>query len=219
MTSLVHALDQPVQSPGRAPRTNLFLAATLIGHRSRLAVTVRNLSSSGALIRSQVPFEDEGPLCLVRGSLRANGVFVWRHGVSGGIQFDAPIDLADWAPGVARAGQMDVDRMVAQSRGQAVALAPPKLAEGAHNVEHANLIARIAEEIAFVSRKLEAVGNDLAEDPAVIIRHAAQLQDLDITIQVLGHLNRLLASDDPQALLSEIGMEDLRRRLQRTKIG
>ena len=74
-------------------------------------------------------------------------------------------------------------------------------------------------ELAFATRKLEALASDLADDPAVVIRHAAQLQDLDITTQVLGHLTRLLGSEQPESLLAAIGMEDLRRRLERVSLG
>ena len=60
-------------------------------------------------------------MCLLRGSLSATGVLAWSDGQNGGIRFDTPIDLAAWAPATTR-GQRDVDRMVAQSRGQVAPL-------------------------------------------------------------------------------------------------
>ena len=48
-----HAFDDATDPTPRAARTNLYLAATLVGEGSRLAVTVRNLSATGALVRSR----------------------------------------------------------------------------------------------------------------------------------------------------------------------
>jgi|GEM_PF-3764475 len=206
-------------SPRAAPRTNLYLAATLIGEDSRLPVTIRNLSSTGALIRSLAALEDLGPICLVRGTLRANGHVAWKNGHSGGIEFTDTIDLAAWAPSATGAAQMNVDRIIAQSRGEVAAAASRRPTDTAPVGSPRDLIRRIGEELAFASRRLEALASDLADDPAVIIRHAAQLQDLDITTQVLGHLTQLLGSEQPETLLPAIGMQDLRRRLERTPLG
>lgn len=143
----------------------------------------------------------------------------WKNGRSGGIAFAEEIDLAAWVPGPSGAGQMNVDRMIAQSREQWAAPASPTQPEPGRKADCGDLVRRIGEELAFATRKLEALASDLADDPAVLIRHAAQLQDLDITTQVLGHLTRLLGSEQPESLLAAIGMEDLRRRLERVSLG
>lgn len=210
-----HAFDGFAQTNRSAARTNLYLAATLVGTHSRLAVTVRNLSASGALVRSAVPLDEAGAVSLLRGSLSAAGTLAWTDGLNGGIHFDAPIDLAAWAPGATR-GQRDVDRMVAQSRGQFAPLRQQRSPVLPAEERRANLIGRIAEEIALAARTLERLGGRLAEDLSVIKRHSADVQQLDITAQALGHLERLLASDAPEECLAGIGMEDLRRRLERT---
>jgi hypothetical protein len=215
MNMLAHAFAPGAETTRGAARTNLYLAATLVGARSRQAVTIRNLSASGALVRALVPFDFAGAVSLLRGSLSVGGTMAWTDGRNGGIHFDAPIDLGQWAPG-ASPGQRDVDRMVAQSRGQVAPLRPLRAPDVPVEERRANLVARIAEEIAFAARNLERLGGRLAEDPAVISRHASEVQHLDITAQALGHLTRLLASDAPEEQLAAIGMEDLRRRLERT---
>jgi hypothetical protein len=214
MNSTTHAFDDRADVHRSAARTNLYLAATLVGAHSRLAVTVRNLSASGALVRSPVPLEEAAAVSLLRGSLSASGTLAWTEGLNGGIHFDSPIDLAEWAPG-ATPGQRDVDRMVAQSRGQQAPLRQQRAPDLPLDERRANLIGRIAEEIAFAARTLERLGGSLADDPAVISRHSAEVQDLDITAQALGHLERLLASGTPEECLATIGMDDLRRRLER----
>jgi hypothetical protein len=218
MNSPAHLRQDFAQALRGASRTNLYLAATLVGKNCRMAVTVRNLSSTGALVRARSPIAIVGPVQLVRGSLTATGTLAWQDGLNGGINFDEPIDLAEWAPGAPREGQRDVDRMVAQSRGQIAPLLPRARPQLAPHEARSNLVARISEELAFASRRLDVLGSALAEEPAVVARHGARLQDLDITMQVLGHLSRLLATDDPAALMNAMGMEDLRRRLERTAL-
>lgn len=209
------AAGTPAHAERGAARTNLYLAATLVAASSRMAVTVRNLSATGALVRSTVPLDGQSAVSLLRGSLHVDGTLAWTDGFNGGVHFDAPIDLSSWAPAAA-AGQRDVDRMVAQSRGQVAPLTQPRKPEAPSEERRANTVARIAEEIAFAARRLEHLGNMLADDRAAVARHVAHLQQLDTTAQVLGHLSRLLTCDAPEEQLATIGMQDLRRRLERT---
>lgn len=216
MNMSAHAFDAAApadQALRSAARTNLYLAATLIGATVRMGVTVRNLSATGALVRSQAPIEAEGAVQLLRGSQSVNGTLVWIEGRNAGLRFDAPIDLAQWAPG-ATAGQCDVDRMVALSRGQVAPLSRPRRADLSTEERRSHVIARIAEEIGFAARRLETLGSLMADDPAVVARHPAPMQDLEIVSQVLGHLNRLLACDAPEERVTTVGMADLRRRLE-----
>ena len=219
MNSHSTAFDQIAQAVRRASRTNLYLAATLIGENWRMAVTVRNLSSTGALVRASAPLDEAGPVSLVRGSLRVLGSLAWRDGRNGGIAFDEPIEVSQWAPGAPGGGQREVERMVTISRGQVAPLTERERPTPAPAAGRACLDARMAEELAFASRRLEALGSQLADDPSVLIRHAVELQDLDITAQVLGHLARMIGAEDPAEMLATIGMDDLRRRLERSPIG
>lgn len=218
MNSPAHLRQTFAQAVRGASRTNLYLAAVLACQGSRSAVTVRNLSATGALVRARTPIAASGSVTLVRGSLSVTGTMAWTDGLNGGVNFDEPIVLAEWAPG-AREGQRDVDRMIAQSRGQVAPLRPEPRPDSAPADTRAQLLKSIAEELAFAARRIETAGVRLADDPTVIVRHGAVLQELDITMQVLGHLTRLLRSDDPMTQIASLGMEDLRRRLERTALG
>ena len=77
---------------------------------------------------------------------------------------------------------------------------------------------RIAEELGFVARKLELLGDALSGDPLVVGRHAHELQELDIAMQVLGHLATVLQSADPIQSAERIGMAELSRRLTRKQL-
>jgi hypothetical protein len=206
----------PDRSPRQEPRKNLFLTATLVTGGVNRAVRVRNLSATGALVEATGLSAIGGTASLQRGSLNVECVLVWQADGRGGLRFANPIDLAEWIPGARAGGQMQVDRAIAAARADLAAIVPPAVDDGGASDEIASrLMLRTAEELAFVSRRLEALGNDLTNDTHVVMRHGASLQELDISMQILGHIARLLAADRPEEMVKSIGMTDLRRRLQR----
>ena len=77
---------------------------------------------------------------------------------------------------------------------------------------------RLAEELAYVGRLLESLGDDLCNEPLVVARHAEKLQNLDIASQILGHVAALLVTDQPAQAVKEIGMTSLRKRLLRVAL-
>ena len=199
----------------RSPRKNLFLTATLAADGIGRAVRVRNLSASGALVEAATLPPAGSPATLQRGSLIAHGMIVWRAEGRGGLQFADPIDLTEWIPGAAGDGQMQVDCAIAESRGACAVADAPMAGGDAMAAIDPGLRRRTADELAFVSRRLEALGDSLTNDAHVVMRHAASLQELDISMQILGHIARLLVADRPGEVVKAIGMTDLRRRLQR----
>ena len=74
---------------------------------------------------------------------------------------------------------------------------------------------RLAEEIDFARRLLEAVGDELICDPSILARHQRTLQSFDIVGQLLGHLARVAGAKDKAEAISRIGMQELRSRLCR----
>ena len=86
--------------------------------------------------------------------------------------------------------------------------APPPQSEDALNI-------RLGEELDYVRRMLEILGDQLSGDPILIRRHAIALQSLDIVEQILGHVGSVVRSSDPHAAVEDIGMGDLRARLMR----
>jgi hypothetical protein len=195
-------------------RAKLFLAATLRAGGGERNVTIRNLSLGGALIEVGEPPPVGTAVELRRGSLKASGTIVWGAARECGLHFDMPLALHEWLPGASRAGQKRVDEAVAQFRAGAPAPTPPvESTVTAGGPVPGALNARLCEELGYVARLLEALGDELAEDRTVTARHGAKLQDLDIAIQILGHVGTVLNADDPQTAIARIGMADLRRRL------
>jgi hypothetical protein len=75
---------------------------------------------------------------------------------------------------------------------------------------------RLAEELEYARRMLDLMGDELASDMAVVMRHSVQLQSVDIVGQMLGHIASVVRSGDPEAAVERIGMCDLKARLTRS---
>jgi len=74
---------------------------------------------------------------------------------------------------------------------------------------------RLAEEVDYARRLLDSMGDALAADTAVIMRHTVALQNIDIIGQLLGHIAAVTRSSAPERAVERIGMGDLKARLTR----
>lgn len=77
---------------------------------------------------------------------------------------------------------------------------------------------RIAEELEYAQRMLDAMGDKLSADGLLVARHLTALQSIDIVAQMLGHIADVVRSSDPAAAVERIGMDDLRGRLIRKSV-
>ena len=90
---------------------------------------------------------------------------------------------------------------------------PPKPAEISPTDDVLNL--RLAEELDYARRMLDQLGDDLAADMGVVMRHSVALQAVDIAGQMLGHIAAVVRSSEREASVERIGMCDLKARLLR----
>jgi hypothetical protein len=74
---------------------------------------------------------------------------------------------------------------------------------------------RLAEELEYARRMLDQMGDELAADMGVVMRHSVSLQAVDIVGQMLGHIANVVRSSDPEESVDRIGMCDLKARLVR----
>jgi len=77
---------------------------------------------------------------------------------------------------------------------------------------------RLAEELEYARRMLDIMGDALASDGAVVVRHGTSLQSVDIVGQMIGHIANVIRSSDPEGAVELIGMSELKARLQRSSI-
>jgi hypothetical protein len=74
---------------------------------------------------------------------------------------------------------------------------------------------RLADELDRARRMLDELGDDLAADMGVVIRHSVALQSVDIVGQTLGHIANVFRALDAEAAVARIGMCELKARLTR----
>jgi hypothetical protein len=210
-----------------APRTNLLLAATAeVGGRS-LPVRIRNLSETGAMVEGAGLPEAGMPLVLMRGDLQVAATVAWAAGSRRGVRFGGPTPVNEWTGGKPKAidctglrDQRRVDAIQAEARadppaGRALRLPDPPSPTPPVSPD---LDKRLADELGYVQRLLEGLGDELIADLLLVQRHGKSLQSLDLIGQILGHVSTILRADDKAAVVEEIGMEDLRARLKRKSI-
>jgi hypothetical protein len=209
-----------------APRTNLLLAATAeVGGRS-LPVRIRNLSETGAMLEGAGLPEAGTSITLVRGDLQVAATVAWAAGSRRGVRFAGPTPVNEWTGGKPRAidctglrDQRRVDAIQAEARANPVsgrALRSPE--PPATHPAAPDLDARLADELGYVQRLLEGLGDELIADLLLVQRHGKSLQSLDLVGQILGHVSAILRAEDKAAVVEDIGMEDLRARLKRKAI-
>ena len=214
-----------------SPRTNLLLSATAEVGGRLLPVRIRNLSETGAMVEG-TGLPDAGmKLVLTRGDLHVSAVVAWAAGARRGIRFDGPTPVQEWT-GAAKPRPLDctglrdqrrVDAIQAEARADAAAgramRAPASPEPPSAAAASPDLDSRLADELGYVQRLLEALGDELISDLFLVQRHSQSLQKLDLVGQVLGHVAAILRAQDKAEMVERIGMEDLRARLKRKPIG
>jgi hypothetical protein len=201
----------------RAPRTNLLLSATIETATLKAPVRIRNLSEGGALLEGAAFPDVGGVLTLRRLEIAIDAAVVWRSASRCGIQFKGKAAVADWVSGTQSRSSHDIDQARVDSIQAAVrAGRPVPTTEGtAAPVVNADLDRRIAEELSYVKRLLEIVGDELTDAPIVVQRYSRSLQSFDLACQILGHLSTILTASNRGAAVQAVGMDDLRARLLR----
>jgi len=212
-----------------SPRTNLLLAATVEAGGLTVPVRIRNLSETGALLEG-AGLPDAGvALVLKRGELQVSAVVAWAAGGRRGVKFDGPTPVSAWTGGKPRPldctglrNQRRVDAIQAEARAEGAAgreLRMPAAAPVPQAAPSPDLDARLADELGYVQRLLEGLGDELIGDLLLVQRHGQALQSLDLIGQILGHVAAILVAEDKGTVVEQIGMEDLRARLKRKPIG
>jgi len=149
---------------------------------------------------------------IARGELSATGEVKWSNGAQFGMKFSEKIDIEKWL--VEPFTNTDASRKPVKRR-----LSPDSLPSGKDKEfpDDETIIARLAEELLYVSRIVEAVGVVLVSDPLLRLRHAASLQQLDIGQQMLSELARIVSSGDKVSSVSQVATGPMRGRLLRAK--
>lgn len=173
-----------------APRASLYLAAALYCDGKPASVKIRNISPAGALIEGSIVPVEGTLVQLVRGDLIVHGLVAWAHENRCGLKFSGVVDVQRWRAMPSNAEQQRVDDVVRLVKAGAVPLPVTPLARPNENGD-----ARPVEDLRRVTQLLEGLGEALASDVDIVNRHAFELQNLDIAIQVIAALEAAITGN------------------------
>jgi hypothetical protein len=165
-----------------SPRTSLFAAAILESGHTRFPVRIRNISSSGALLQGDTLPRAGTIVRMVRGSLAASGAIRWCRDGRAGLSFTDAIQVEDWLRSCAsKAHQQGVDAIVtAVKSGAQFAMPDSGKPPFQKNAPPSGLL--------DVQKIVAAVAERLAADPAMLERHAGEIQQLDFAASIIASL-------------------------------
>ena len=186
---MIHTTDgapaRCLESRGKA-RTNMFVSAALYHDGGCSSATVRNLSELGALVEAPVLPSPGTLIRLSRGALSVAGTVVWRRGGKAGLRFESAITVDEWLPTRSGRGQARVDEMVHQVRTGAA----PKVDHTPPTAVSPALAA--PKELEAIASSIERVAEALSSDPLVVAQHGWKLQQLEVGIQQLRRVARVV---------------------------
>ena len=156
----------------------MFVMAAISAPTASGPVRIRNLSPSGALIEAKaLPMPGE-LVMLRRGEDSISGKVVWTEGGRAGLHFEAKVQVAKWLP-AGQSAQARLDETFQQMKNAAQGSPPPASNAPLHSTMPSAL------DLRRIARAIDALADDLADDPAVVGRYGTRLQALDIAGQAL----------------------------------
>jgi hypothetical protein len=176
-------------------RSSLYLTASLYRDGASHPVKIRNISATGALVEAQAAFAPGSLVQLVRGVHSVHGLVLWTETGKLGLKFSGNIDVSQWRKTVRNAEQQRVDDIVRLVKGGAVPL-PVNVPPGDVPPD----IDRPSADLRRASTLLGRLGDRLATDGIVVASYPAELQSLDIAIQMIEAVRLLLESREGLAM-------------------
>lgn len=195
---MIHASAETAPDRRSECRSSLYLAASLYCDGASHPVKIRNISTTGALVEVLTAVAPGSLVQLVRGALIVHGLVLWTEDGKLGLKFSGGIDVSQWRRPVGNAEQRRVDDIVRLVKAGAVPLPV--------NVPPGDIPPGIDGPSADLRRAatlLGRLGDRLATDAIVVANYPAELQNLDVAIQMIEAVRLLLESREDLATDSE----------------
>jgi hypothetical protein len=157
-------------------------------------VKIRNIASTGALVEGGAVPGAGSLVQLVRGGLIVHCLVAWSADGRCGLKFSGRIDVQRWCAFPANLEQQRVDEVVGLVKAGAVPLPVAALAcpDDCNDPSDTSYLSR---DLRRVSGLLDSLGDVLTSDPDLVSRYGAELQNLDIAVQVIAALEAALTGD------------------------
>ena len=181
----------PRADPRANARTNMFLAAVIRQPGLSLPVKVRNMSVAGALVEGAALPAEGADVLLVRGSLTVSATVAWCSEGRCGLRFSSLACVRDWLAPPTNPGQQRVDEAVRVLKLGAVPM-PQRSASG--HEARSNQSGQFGDDLRRVGRLIQHLSQAISNDGDAVIRHADELQNLDIALQTIAALADALES-------------------------
>lgn len=169
-----------------APRTHLFVIATLCWDEGSSPVHVRNMSGKGAQIEAAALPKPGSQVVLKRGSLKVDGRIAWAAERRAGLAFEASVNVIDWMARQSNSRQDQIDEIVSALKSVAERDVSP--VAGAISLGNPALVGA---ELALLRTDLSQLGNALAADVILVATHP-EIQLLDISQQRIERIMKSL---------------------------
>ena len=183
-----------------AHRASIYLAAALYCDGSSAPVKIRNISQTGALVEGHALPLDGSLVQLVRGALIVHALVAWASEGRCGLKFSGCIDVQQWRAAPSNGDQQRVDDIVRLVKAGAVPLPVPRLARADASGSPDDEAAMIRGDLRRAAELIGNLGELLAGDTDVVMRHGASLQNLDIAMQMITAVEAIIAGhNDPDS--------------------
>jgi len=171
-------------------RASLYLAASLYcdGHASD--VKIRNISSTGALLESGAAFATGSLVQLVRGALIVHALVAWKSNGRYGLKFSGSVDVQRWRAAPGNPEQQRVDDVVRLVKAGVVPLSVSPASADLPTATDA-----LATDLKRAVDLLGVLEDRLAKDGIVVAQYPAELQNLDIAMQVIAAVSAVLSGE------------------------
>ena len=191
----------------------MFLAAALGIGESTTQCRIRNVTGSGAMIESSSKVSVGTTVIITRGKLCVAGEVKWLRENLFGVKFSAQIGVQDWLDEPFSTHPLPTFRTRTSCSGTKITSCDNDDVD----LDENTINGRLAEELFYVSRIVEEIGQVLVKDSFLRVRHSASLQQLDIGQQMLSEIAQLVSKEDKLGRISQVATGSMRGRLLRAK--
>lgn len=153
------------------------------------------MSISGALVEGGALPSVGAVVQLIRGSLIVHGIVVRSAEDRCGLKFSGGVDVQQWRATTTNTEQQRVDEVVRLVKAGAVPLPVPPLIQLGQHHERLALGPQLSDDLQRASELLDDLGSVLASDPDVVTRYGPALQNLDIAMQVIAAVEKIISGD------------------------